>query len=743
MRQVFLQRGKVQLNDIAIPLENENNIIVKVHYSFISTGTEGATLVASGKSLFGKFAQDAQNHAQKVLGALKENGVAGTIALIKDKINQIMPLGYSCAGQVVHAGKNVTKFRVGDYVACAGASYAHHADLVTIPQNLAVKIYDPEILKHASFTTIGSIALQGIRRANLQIGETVCILGLGLIGQITLQLAKLAGCRVIAADLVDYKVELAQQFGVDYAFNAQSYNLVEQLAFATAHRGADVTIITASSETGRIIDQAMQVTRRKGKVVLVGDVKIDFSRDQFYAKEIDFLISCSYGPGRYDFSYEAQGNDYPFDYVRWTENRNMEYFIKLLEDKKINIQPLISHEFDLNRVQEAYECLQKSEALGIVLSYSSSHHEESIDAAQEKLYEPETIKPFIRTEKKIRVGVIGAGGFAKIKLLPIVSHIKNCHIHTIIDADAATTINVARQYSSHRINNDYRKILSDDDINVVIIATPHALHLQQTIDCLAAGKAVFCEKPAVVTMQQLEHLHAFLTQHPDVVYSVDFNRPFSPFMQKVKFELKNRSNPIQLIYRMNAGYLNKSHWIQSNEHGGRIIGEACHIFELFCFLTDAQPVSVAVACTNSREEDIATHDNFAAHITMSDGSLCSLIYTSLGNTQIGKEYMEIFFDGKTIKMNDFYELTGYGLPVTFNTKASSQDKGHESLINAFFNTIKTTQTPLPIPFDRIIAASEISILVDRLARQGGGFELLNMEYNVVHNMTGNQLSNTV
>lgn len=738
MRQVFLQRGNIQLQNISIPLENENNIIVKVHYSFISTGTEGATLVASGQSLFGKFAQNTESHVQKVLGALKENGVAGTIALIKDKINQVMPLGYSCAGQVVHVGDNVTKFRVGDYVACAGASYAHHADFVTIPQNLAVKIYNSEVLKHASFTTIGSIALQGIRRANLQIGETVCILGLGLIGQITLQLAKLAGCKVIAADLFDYKVELAQQFGVDYAFNAKTYDLVEELAFATAHKGADVTIITASSETGRIIDQAMRVTRRKGKVILVGDVKIDFSRDQFYAKEIDFLISCSYGPGRYDSSYEAQGNDYPYDYVRWTENRNMEYFIKLLEDKKINIQPLISHEFDLNRVQEAYECLQKSEALGIVLSYSSAHSEQIASETEDKPQEIRHVKPFIRTEKKIRVGVIGAGGFAKIKLLPIINRIKNCHIHTIIDADAATTINVARQYSSHRINNDYRKILTDDDVNVIIIATPHALHLQQTIDCLSAGKAVFCEKPAVVNEEQLLELSNFLLHNKDVVYCVDFNRSFSPFMKKIKSVLQGRSNPLQLIYRMNAGYLNKSHWIQSNEHGGRIIGEACHIFELFCFLTDAEPVSIAVASINSREENIISHDNFAAHITMSDGSICSLIYTALGNAGIGKEYMELFFDGKTIKMNDFIELTGYNLPTTFTAKTSSQDKGHEALIDSFFNVVRTPQAVVPIPFSRIIAASKISLIVNRLARQGGGFELLNMEYQSLH--TNDQIS---
>lgn len=732
MRQVFLQRGKVNLQEIAIPLESEHNIIVKVHYSFISTGTEGATLVASGQSLFGKFTQETNGHIQKVLGALKENGIAGTIALIKDKINQVMPLGYSCAGQVVYVGSKVTNFRIGDFVACAGANYAHHADFVTIPQNLAVKINNPAVLKHASFTTIGSIALQGIRRANLQLGETVCILGLGLIGQITLQLAKLAGCRVIAADLVDEKVELAKQFGADIAFNALKYQLVDQVEFATGHRGADATIITAASKTGLIIEQAMKVTRRKGKVILVGDVKIDFAREQFYAKEIDFLISCSYGPGRYDSSYEIKGNDYPYDYVRWTENRNMEHFVKLLETKKINIQPLISHEFDLNRVIEAYECLQKSDALGIVLSYSSSQDDHELELSTKSVVDLDSVKSFIRSEKKIKVGIIGAGGFAKIKLLPIINSIKNCHIHTIIDTTATVSLNVARQYGSHRIHNDYRKILVDgEEVNAVVIATPHSEHFKQTIDCLSSGKAVFCEKPAAITREQLFQLQNFLSKNKNAVYCVDFNRSFSPFMKTIKEELKTRTNPLQAIYRMNAGYLKKDHWIQSPEHGGRIIGEACHIFELFCFLTDSIPVSVAVASVNAKNDDMNSNDNFSANITMSDGSLCTLIYTTHGNQDTGKEYMELFFDGKSIIMNDFYELTGYGIPKLFNCKTSTQNKGHEAIIQAFFNATQSSHKPLPIPFERIIAATEVSIVVDELARQGGGFERINVEYTVL------------
>lgn len=730
MKQVFLQRGNVQLHDIAMPLEHDNNIIVKVHYSFISTGTEGATLVASGQSLFSKFTQNAQNHAQKVLGALKENGVAGTIALIKEKINQVMPLGYSCAGQVVHVGKNVTNFRIGDYVACAGAAYAHHADLVTIPQNLAVKIYDPAILKQASLTTIGSIAMQGVRRAQLQLGETVCVLGLGLIGQITVQLVNLAGGKVIASDLIDTKVDLARNFGAYHSFNALKNNVVDEVAFATAHKGVDVTIIAASSESGKIIDHAMHITRRKGKVILVGDVKIDFNREQFYTKEIDFLISCSYGPGRYDKSYEINGNDYPYDYVRWTENRNMELFVKLLEEKKVNVDPLISHEFDLNSVEQAYECLQKSDALGIILSYSPSSEQPNFSAI-DQLLEPNQTKRFVTIDKKIKVGVIGAGGFAKVKLLPIISNIKNCHVHTIIDSDASTTLNVARQYGAHRINNDYKKMLADDDVNVIVIATPHALHMQQTIDCLAAGKAVFCEKPVAVNIEQLSQLSKFLTAHPDAMYCADFNRPFSPFMQSTKKALAQRSNPIQVMYRVNAGYLGQDHWIQSKEHGGRIIGEACHMFELFCFLTDALPVSVAVSSTNPRNNDLG-HDNFATHITMSDGSLCSLVYSTIGSNTLGKEYMEVFFDGKTIKMNDFYELTGYGMPLSFNQKSIAQDKGHENLINAFFQATRTAGAASPIPLQRIIAATQVSIIADRLAAKGGGFEYLNMEYLVAH-----------
>jgi predicted dehydrogenase/threonine dehydrogenase-like Zn-dependent dehydrogenase len=717
MKQVFLQKGNVHLHEVDVPLDQENNILVKVHYSFISTGTEGASLSASGQSLFTKFSKNAEGYVEKIFGALKENGVAGTLALIKEKINQVSPLGYSCAGQVISVGKNVSQFRVGDYVACAGSAFAHHADVVTIPHQLAVKIRDVQFLRQASLTTIGAIALQGIRRAQLQIGEKVCVVGLGLIGQITVQLAKLAGCQVIALDLIDQKLALAQSLGADFCFNPKNDNVMQLIQSATLHRGVDTTIITAASSSGQPIQQAMNITRRKGKVVLVGDVKIDFDRDPFYAKEIDFLISCSYGPGRYDPTYEEQGNDYPYDYVRWTENRNMSCFVQLLEEKKINVEPLISYEFNLNSVEQAYECLQQKNGLGIILSYPKT-----IDISE--IIQKHTVKPFVAALKQVRVGFVGAGGFAKVKLLPIVSKLSNCTIHSIIDTNAANAINIARQYSAQRIGNDYRKIIADDDVKAVVISSPHVVHVEQSIDLIKAGKAVFCEKPAAVNFEQLAQLKNFLTSHKEHLYCVDFNRSFSPFIKNIKEVISKRFNPLLINYRINANHLPSNHWIQSKENGGRIIGEACHILELFCFLTDAEPVSVAVGSLNPRSAEILPSDNFSAHISMSDGSSCSLVYTSIGTNDMGKEYMELFFDGKAIIMDDFIELKGYGLPLSFNKKASYQDKGHEALLTEFFKAVKTKNASSPVPLQRIFAATELSLVIDKLARQGGGFELI-------------------
>ncbi|MFC1894563.1 bi-domain-containing oxidoreductase [Candidatus Dependentiae bacterium] len=721
MKQVFLKKGKAHLCDVPIPCLQSKNVLVKVCYSFISSGTEIATLKASEKSLIQKFISNSKENTTKFVGAIKDNGISGTIALVKGKLKSLGAVGYSCSGHVIAVGQGVKKIKPGDYVACGGASFANHAQMISVPENLVVKIKKEENIKHASLTTIGSIAMQGVRRAELRLGETVCVFGLGLLGQITVQLAKLSGCRVIGIDLQQDRLDLAKKLGSDFVFNPSNVDIKNEIKFLTSHYGVDTTIITAASSSGIVIDLSMSITRRKGKVVLVGDVKLDFNREDFYSKEIDFLISCSYGPGRYDSSYELQGNDYPYSYVRWTENRNMELFLDLIENKKISIDPLISCVFDLEETQKAYDFLKSHKSLGVVLSFTESLKNESLQDVVEKLVHPkDTMKSYVAPKEKIKIGFVGVGGFAKVKLLPIISKNKNIELRSFVDTNSANLLNSANLYDVKNISSDYRRIMLDDQINAVVFATPHSQHFEQTISALENGKAVFVEKPAVVSFEELSKLEEFFLKNKNSFYCVDFNRSFAPFNLAIKKELVKRKNPMIINYRMNAGFIPKDHWIQSNKNGGRIIGEACHIFELFCFLTDAKPTNISVSSLNSNTDDYSVNDNVLVNLMMDDGSCCCLLYTAIGSKLMNKERMEIFVDGKSIVLKDYKTLNGYGFPISFNKKTNYPDKGHYNLLSEFIKLAKIKNSKPPISVERILLATKISLIADKLARQGGG-----------------------
>lgn len=717
MRQVFLQKSAVIVKEICQPVMDDYAVLVVVHYSFISSGTEAATIIqAEQNSLF----SNASHKVKKVIESVAAHGIEGTMALIKSKLQgELQALGYSCSGRVIAVGKKVRNIRIGDYVACAGAGFAHHADLICVPEQLVVKV-NHEHLKHASITTIGAIALQGVRQAAVQLGETVCVIGLGLLGQLTIQLLKASGCTVVGIDLLKGRLDLAKHFGADYVLHATDDNVQTEIDYLTDHYGVDATIITAAAKNDTIIQQAMQITRKKGKVILVGDVNLQFDRAPFYAKEIDFRVSCSYGPGRYDPLYEQYGVDYPFPYVRWTENRNMQAFIKLLEQQRLDIDGLITHQATLDTIVEAYDQIKQKDGLGILVSYDHEQTERAgLLIGSSTVSTAMTFQP-AKKDGAVRVGMIGAGGFAKVKLMPIISKMSNTTINAVADADITTALNTSHLYKAAKACTDYVDFLKEDLVDVVVVASPHKFHCAQTLDALTHGKAVFIEKPMVTTWEQLHDMRTFLKNNEAAQVCVDYNRSFAPFIQKIKHVLKDRKRPLIMHYRMNVGFISKDHWVQTDIGAGRIIGEACHIVDLFCYLTGSKPVAVSVESMHSPDENIFPTDNFSVQMSFEDGSVCSLLYTSVGNTKLTKERMELFFDGKSIVMDDYMALQGYGLYPGFDEYSRTQDKGHAALLHQFFNAISKPKFEPPIDYKRLDLVAELTLVIDALACKGGG-----------------------
>jgi predicted dehydrogenase/threonine dehydrogenase-like Zn-dependent dehydrogenase len=724
MRQVFLEKGIVKVKEVCEPILSENTVLIEVFYSCISPGTEGSTIANAQKSLFSTIPLK----LPKVMMSIAKNGIEGTKALIKEKLaGDLQTLGYSCSGKVIAVGKKITKFRAGDFVACAGAGFAHHAEMIAVPENLVVKVTNQDYLKEASITTLGAIALQGLRRANLMLGETVCVLGLGLLGQLTVQLAKLSGCKVIGIDLIPERLELAKKIGADSVLNPREHALKDEIDFITAHNGVDSTIITAGSSNNTIIQQSMEITRKKGRVVLVGDVPLTCDRSPFYQKEIDFLISCSYGPGRYDGSYEQNGLDYPFAYVRWTENRNMQSIVDFIEQKRLDVNSLISESASIEQAEQAYERLKNQSALAVILSYREEKEAASyINKQEQKIIQQKSQPTFIPAYKdNVRVGVIGAGGFAKVKLMPIISRIKNVKINAIVDANIANSITVSKTYGAAKALSDDSKLFDEDLVDAVLIASPHKYHCNQALAALENGKAVFLEKPMVTDFDQLKQFQEFFQKNSNIPFCVDYNRSFAPFMQKIKKEIEKRTSPLVVQYRMNAGFIPKDHWIQTEVGAGRIIGEACHIFDLFMFLTDSEPVAVSVEAIKPKNDDLFPTDNFSAQFSFQDGSICTLLYTSLGHKDLSKERMELFYDSKAILMDDFKILQGFGLPSSFNEKVMVPDKGHEHLLHEFFNRIRMPDYQPAISLRRLSKVAEITLIIDQLACQGGGSQEIN------------------
>lgn len=702
-----MRTGELRLEEVPVPALRPGGLLIKVEHSLISSGTERSVIELGKKSLLGK-ARERPDLVRKVLGKMRQEGLRSTYRKAMTKLQTPIPLGYSCAGTVVEVGAGVTGFQPGDRVACAGQGYASHAEYVFVPRNLCVKVPDGVGLDAAAFVTLGAIAMQGIRVAEVRLGERVAVIGLGLLGQLTVQILKAAGCKVAGVDLDSAKVALAGTLGCDLPLHRGAEGMVGRLLDWAGGHGVDHVIITAATGSNDPIELASELCRDKGIVTVVGAVRMDVPRKPFYDKELQLRLSRSYGPGRYDPSYEEKGIDYPFGYVRWTEQRNMESFLELVASGRVDVSCLITHRFDVEQATEAYGLITGEgggKALGVLLAYSPRFE-------MARKLEMNSVPR--STRGKVRVGLIGAGDFARAILVPAVQACPQAEIRAVAAATGLSATQIARQVGAAYCATDPKEILADPEIDSVVIATRHNLHAELAVRAMEAGKSVFVEKPLALNHEELARVvdTARRTGQP---LMVGFNRRFAPLIRQAKDILAGRG-PFLMHYRVNAGTLPPTHWTQDPEEGGgRIVGEVCHFIDVMQFLTQGTPNEVhAVA---ARPAGSQVNDNVAITLRFADGSAGQIVYSSTGSPLLPKERLEVFAGGRTVVIDDFRSGVAYLEKSQQKLGGGAQDKGHRAEISAWFGALSRGKAS-PIPLEELQAVTLSTLAIEHSIRSG-------------------------
>lgn len=674
--------GKLELVDIPDPQLSSNGVLVDTRYSLVSAGTEQALIDLAKKNLLGK-AKERPDLVKQVIEKARKDGLQATYRSVKSRLDKPLPLGYSCAGRVIDVGEEVSSLSVGDFVACGGAEYATHAEVNHIPENLCVKVPDSVDLRDAAFTTVGAIALQGIRRLDPTPGETVAVIGLGLIGQLTAKLLSAYGHPVLGIDINSSKIDEVRELTAGAVIGEDNVGRIAE-AFSDG-LGIDGVIITAATDSDQPVELAGDITRERGRVSVVGDVGMNIPREQYFDKELDFRISRSYGPGRYDRRYEEKGHDYPIGYVRWTETRNMAEFVRLLADGEIELEDVISHTFVFDEALEAYDLILSSDDYsGIVLEYDAAEtermHRVNLDSVSKR-----------SVRGQLSVGMIGAGNFATSTLLPTISKIDDLDITAVASATGVSGKTVGEKYNAEYITTDYEDIIEDDSIDLIVVATRHNLHSEITLKALEAGKDVHVEKPPALNREELEAV-VQAEQNSEGRLMVGYNRRFSKPVKEIREYLSTRQRSIMANYRVNVEKLPSEHWsVDPLEGGGRIIGEVCHFVDLLGYIVGYPPTQV-YAC--GPDVDSPTPQNVQASLKFTDGSCANITYSTLGSDTSGKEYVEIIGGGRINTIDDFK----VGI---FNL---GQDKGFDNEFRLFKDSIRNGR-PSPLSIEEIVQTS--------------------------------------
>jgi len=713
MKQIIqsFKSGELWLAEVPVPACKPGGIVMRNHVSFVSAGTERMLVDFARKNIVGK-ALAMPDQVQKVLRKMKSEGIFATLEKVQAKLDQPIPLGYSCAGTVEEVGHNVAGLAIGDRVACGGAGFANHADYNYVPKNLVVKLPDSVSMEDAACATVGSIALQGVRQCDMRLGESVCVMGLGLLGILSVQMLKASGCRVIGFDPNLERCKLALELGADAATNK---DLESACSDFSEGRGVDAVLITAATKSNEPVRVAGEICRMKGRVVVTGLVGMDIPRDQFYKKELDFKLSLSYGPGRYDSSYEEDGVDYPYGYVRWTEQRNIKAFVDLVAAGKVTPSKLITHRFEMEQALDAYQLLLGKIAepyLGIVISYPVPEGETDL---KRTLRIDSSNKKTGVNKDNLSVGFIGCGNFTKAVLLPGLKKLSSVNLKTLCTATGMNCAETAKKEGFEVATTDYKELLNDAAIDAVFVITQHNSHAKLVCDVLGAKKAVFVEKPLAINQEQLNQIETVYQKQASPFVMVGFNRRFSPHAKLIKEYFADRKGPMTLHYRVNAGIIPPDIWIQDLEvGGGRIVGEACHFIDFARFTVGCRAVEVQAMCVETDNTQLVAEDNVTIAIKYDDGSIVNILYVAVGSPDLEKEYCEIFADESVAILNDFRSTRCFG-KLGKRALKGKQAKGFAEELASFADAVKAGN-PSPISFDSLVETTRITFAVREALR---------------------------
>ncbi|WP_416959178.1 bi-domain-containing oxidoreductase [Streptomyces sp. Agncl-13] len=720
MKQVVqnYKSGELAVLDVPVPGCKPGGVLVRSAYSLISTGTELMKVSEAGMSMLGK-ARSRPDQVAKVMQSVATNGVPATYRKVMGKLDSYTPLGYSLCGVVEQVGSGIDDVKVGDLVACAGNEHALHAELNWVPKNLYAPVPDGLAPRHAAFGTVGSIAMQGVRQGEPQLGEVALVIGLGLIGQLVVQLLTAAGVRVVGADPDPTRCELAERLGAAACGDPASPAVEAAVAELTDGHGVDQVFLAAGGGSNQPVELAARLARDRGRVVDIGKCRLDLPWNAYYEKELDVRFSRSYGPGRYDPSYELEGRDYPIGYVRWTERRNLACFLDLLARGRVDVEPLVSHIADFDDAVETYQSLKDGElkAVAVLFRYPEQAEEQGESAAPE-VSVPEvrrtgaTVAPARSAKTPVRLAFVGAGNYATSMLLPHLAQREGVELSTVVTTTALSAANAQRKFGFAEATTDLDAVLGDKSIDAVFVVTRHSSHAELTRQALLAGKTVFVEKPLALTEDELAGVLAAVEESGNDRLQVGFNRRFAPLLQEARERFGTRTGPASLRYLVNAGKLQHGSWyLQQGAEGSRFAGEGGHFIDTASWLLDADPVSVYATAAPGNED-------LQVVLRYPDGSTATISYVTTGAPGFPKETLDLVADGKVLRLDDFVKASVYGRKKWVSSRLpKARDKGQNAELAAFIKAVRTGG-PMPVPLESLVATTAATLAVQ--AGLGGG-----------------------